>query len=101
MENPGVKEKIANHSYQTNAEAVPLTVRKCDGHFALGRLYSINIKYMALELTAVPLILHSYVPLAPASMVMEFTLIAVVLPVAAAHRLLGLALTAEGAHAFS
>lgn len=56
---------------------------------------------MELELTAVPLILHSYVPLDPASMVMEFTLIAVVLPIAAAHRLLGFALTAEGAHAFS
>lgn len=46
-----------------------------------------------------PLVLYSYVPLVLAGVLMELALVAVVLPVAAAHRLLSLALAAEGAHA--
>lgn len=44
--------------------------------------------------------LHTYVLLAFAGVLVELTLVAVVPPVAAAHRLLRLAVTAEGAHAF-
>lgn len=51
------------------------------------------------ELTAVSLELHAYVLLVLAGMLMQLTLIRVVLPIAAAHYLLGLALAAEGAHA--
>ena len=55
---------------------------------------------MRRELTAGPLVLHSYVPLVLAGVLVELTLVAVVLPIAAAHRLLRFALAAEGAHAF-
>lgn len=58
-------------------------------------------KKMNRELTAVPLVLHSYVLLVLAGVLMELTLVAVVLSITAAHRLLGFALAAEGAHAFS
>lgn len=56
---------------------------------------------MNLELTAVPVVLHSYVLLVLAGVLMELTLVAVVLSITAAHCLLGFALAAEGAHAFS
>lgn len=46
------------------------------------------------------MVLHSYVLLVLAGVLMELTLVAVVLSIAAAHRLLRLALAAEGAHAF-
>lgn len=52
------------------------------------------------ELTAGPLVLHSYVLLVLAGVLVELALVAVVLPIAAAHRLLRFALAAEGAHAF-
>lgn len=56
---------------------------------------------MRTELTAVPLVLHSYVLLVLAGVLMELTLVAVVLSITAAHCLLGFAFAAEGAHAFS
>lgn len=56
---------------------------------------------MHYELTTVALVLHSYVLLVLAGVLMELALVAVVLAVAAAHRLLGFALAAQGAHAFS
>lgn len=56
---------------------------------------------MNLELTAVPVVLHSYVLLVLAGVLMELTLVAVVLSITAAHCLLRFALAAEGAHAFS
>lgn len=52
-------------------------------------------------LTTVPLVLHTYVFLVLAGVLMEFTLVAVVLSITATHCLLKLALTAKGAHAFS
>lgn len=56
---------------------------------------------MILELTAAPLVLHSYVLLVLAGVLMELTLVAVVLSITAAHCLLGFPLAAEGAHALS
>lgn len=47
-----------------------------------------------------PLVLDSYVLLVLAGVLMELTLVAVVLPIAAAYCLLRLALAAQGAHAF-
>lgn len=47
------------------------------------------------------LVLHAYVPLALAGVLMELALVAVVLPIAATHTLLRLALAAQGAHTFS
>lgn len=58
-------------------------------------------KHEERELTAVPLVLHSYVLLVLAGVLMELTLIAVVLSVTATDCLHGLALAVEGAHAFS
>lgn len=56
---------------------------------------------MRYELTAAARVLHAYVLLVLAGVLMELALVAVVLAVAAAHRLLGFALAAQGAHAFS
>lgn len=52
-----------------------------------------------VKLTAAALVLHSYVHLVIAGVLVEFTLVAVVLPIAAAHYLLGFADAPEGAHA--
>lgn len=52
------------------------------------------------KLTTAALVLHADVLLVLAGILVEFALVAVVLPVAAAHRLLGSALAAKGAHAF-
>lgn len=57
-------------------------------------------KNMRRELTAGPLVLHSYVLLVLAGVLMKLTLVAVVLSITAAYCLLGFAITAEGAHAF-
>lgn len=56
--------------------------------------------YERVKLTTAAWVLHPDVLLVLAGVLVEFTLVAVVLPVAAAHRLLGFALTPEGAHAF-
>lgn len=55
---------------------------------------------MSGELTAVALVLHADVLLVLAGVLMELTLAAIVLPVAATHRVSGLALAAQGTHAF-
>lgn len=55
---------------------------------------------MKRELTAGPLVLHSYVLLVLAGVLMKLALVAVVLSITAAYCLLGFAITAEGAHAF-
>lgn len=47
------------------------------------------------------MVLHSYVLLVLAGVLMELTFVAVVFSIAATHRLLGFAFAAEGAHAFS
>lgn len=47
------------------------------------------------------LVLHPYVLLFLAGVLVQLTLVAVVFPITATHRLLRLALAAEGAHAFS
>lgn len=57
--------------------------------------------WISKELTALPLVLHSYVFLVLAGILMKLALVTVVLSIAAANRLLRFALTAEGAHAFS
>lgn len=52
-----------------------------------------------VKLTAAALVLHSYVLLVLAGVLVKLTLVAVVLPIAAAHCLLGFADAPEGAHA--
>lgn len=52
-----------------------------------------------MELTTAALVLHPDVLQVLAGVLVELALVAVVLPVAAAHRLLGSALAPEGAHA--
>lgn len=54
---------------------------------------------MRIKLTTAALVLHSYVLLALAGVLVEFTLVAVVLSIATAHRLLSFAHAPEGAHA--
>lgn len=53
-----------------------------------------------VKLTTAALELHPDVLLVLAGVLVEFALVAVVLPVAAAHHLLGSALAPDGAHAF-
>lgn len=68
------------------------------GTTAGGRCYLVREERKG-KLTTAALVLHADVLLVLAGVLVEFALVAVVLPVAAAHRLLGSALAAEGAHA--
>lgn len=54
---------------------------------------------VGVKLTAAALVLHPDVLLVLAGVLVELTLVAVVLPIAAAHLLLGFAVAPEGAHA--
>lgn len=60
---------------------------------------TVHSQSMRVKLTTAALVLHSYVLLALAGVLVEFTLVAVVLSIAAAHRLLSFARAPEGAHA--
>lgn len=60
---------------------------------------TVRCQSMRVKLTTAALVLHSYVLLALAGVLVEFTLVAVVLSIAAAHRLLSFAHAPEGAHA--
>lgn len=57
--------------------------------------------YICKHLTAVPLVLHTYVLLVLAGILMELALVVVVPPIASTHRLHRLALAAKGTHALS